>query len=365
MLKLNKKIIFCHLIILLFINLFTFIKSFAYDRKEAVKYAEKWWGSLESKGANYNYPAYFNYGNKDQNPVETEGGDCANYISQCLIAGGIRFVRGSPWSYDPNNFWYENITGALKLDIKNSNIWAEGLRNSLNHTAHGATEYSSLNSSIKVGDIVFITDTEKDQDPPLPSDSDADHTFIVTARNGDYYEVNSHTNDRNHLSMYFIKDDYTLIYLHIPDSPVVKEVTLKLDGVEKYKAHQEPNKFLQNPVIDKSEIITAGGTLEIKIVFDTQMNTSFTPIIKFGQNQPYDTYPFSNGIWSQTNYPNDTWTASFQNSSQITSGEHHISISAQAEDGSQLDQDEDLSVYNPGNDTLHNLTTPDDFSAIA
>jgi len=49
----------------------------SYDRSKAVKYAKKYCN-------NYN-PKYHNY-----NP---EGGDCANFVSQCLIAGGMNLVQ--------------------------------------------------------------------------------------------------------------------------------------------------------------------------------------------------------------------------------------------------------------------------------
>lgn len=88
------------------------------------------------------------------------------------------------------------------------------------------------------------------------------------------------------------------------------------------------------------------------------MKTSFPPVVKFGKNAPdYDTYTFSNGSWSSSDadHPNDTWTATKTITSQMPSGDYHISVTAQGEDGSQLDQDENLAEYNPGNDTLHPL----------
>ena len=45
----------------------------SYNRKAAVKYAKQWCNSFNPKYHNYN----------------PEGGDCANFVSQCLIAGGM------------------------------------------------------------------------------------------------------------------------------------------------------------------------------------------------------------------------------------------------------------------------------------
>jgi hypothetical protein len=57
------------------ILLFLIGLSFTYDPAAAVKYAKKYW-------QNYN-PNYANYKN--------DGGDCANFVSQCMIAGGFSF----------------------------------------------------------------------------------------------------------------------------------------------------------------------------------------------------------------------------------------------------------------------------------
>ena len=58
----------------------------AYNRDKAYNYAKKYW-------SNYNTPTYANY-----NP---DGGDCANFVSQCLIAGGLNLVKmcgsGAAW----------------------------------------------------------------------------------------------------------------------------------------------------------------------------------------------------------------------------------------------------------------------------
>ena len=49
-----------------------------YNRDKAYNYAKKWWND-------FNLKKYANY-----NPV---GGDCANFVSQCLIAGGLDLVK--------------------------------------------------------------------------------------------------------------------------------------------------------------------------------------------------------------------------------------------------------------------------------
>ena len=57
----------------------------AYNASNAVSYANTYW-------SNYN-PNYSNY--------NSIGGDCANFVSQCLVAGGMQMTDGWYWySYD-------------------------------------------------------------------------------------------------------------------------------------------------------------------------------------------------------------------------------------------------------------------------
>ncbi len=61
-----------------------------YDREKAIAYAHKW-----ALGRN---PAYFNF--------DGMGGDCTNFISQCLHAGGavMNYARDVGWYYtSPDN----------------------------------------------------------------------------------------------------------------------------------------------------------------------------------------------------------------------------------------------------------------------
>ena len=56
--------------VLLFSLLIGFI--FSYNANDAVQYAKNWYNGFNPKYANY----------------DGQGGDCANFVSQCLIAGG-------------------------------------------------------------------------------------------------------------------------------------------------------------------------------------------------------------------------------------------------------------------------------------
>ncbi|MCL2068743.1 MAG: amidase domain-containing protein [Oscillospiraceae bacterium] len=57
-----------------------------YDRYSAVQYAKNWWN-----GRN---PAYYNF--------DAVGGDCTNFVSQCLYAGSgvMNYTRDTGWYYN-------------------------------------------------------------------------------------------------------------------------------------------------------------------------------------------------------------------------------------------------------------------------
>lgn len=143
-----------------------------YNRKAATDYAQKW-----ALGRN---PRYNNY--------EDWGGDCTNYISQCLVAGKIPMdnigenvikkwywyndrVRTPTWTAaEP---FYKYIVGNNKGSIQNFGIYARD------------AEYNEL----EIGDIV-----------QLIYEGRAYHTMIVTdvILEGDYlvdYLICQHTYD--------------------------------------------------------------------------------------------------------------------------------------------------------------------------
>jgi len=83
-------IYFCILVIS--VLLFEHSIVFAYDRSQATRYAEKWidaaeQAQLRNTGGESNFD--------DQWPFhDYPGADCANFVSQCLIAGGLNLLEG-------------------------------------------------------------------------------------------------------------------------------------------------------------------------------------------------------------------------------------------------------------------------------
>lgn len=63
-----------------------------YDPSAAVGYANRWWDKRN--------PAYPNFSKSGM------GGDCANFISQCLFAGGLAWALGPPGKYNMAQYWW-------------------------------------------------------------------------------------------------------------------------------------------------------------------------------------------------------------------------------------------------------------------
>lgn len=71
-----------------------------YNRKLAVEYAQKW--------ALHRNPEYYDF--------EDLGGDCTNFVSQCLLAGGIEFsYQDYGWYYHTANSKSPSWTGVDEI----------------------------------------------------------------------------------------------------------------------------------------------------------------------------------------------------------------------------------------------------------
>ncbi|MBM7551228.1 amidase domain-containing protein [Thalassobacillus pellis] len=136
---------------------------FTYDRRSAVRYAERWWDS-------YN-PAYRHFTN-----------DCTNFISQCLRAGGVPMWgapnRGKGWWYNDRSWSYS---------------WA---------VAHAFRWYlSGARQGLKVQEM----DSPKDLIPgdvicyDFEGDGRWNHNTIVVMKNSEGMPlVNAHTTNSRH-----------------------------------------------------------------------------------------------------------------------------------------------------------------------
>ncbi|MET9843946.1 amidase domain-containing protein [Streptomyces ossamyceticus] len=134
----------------------------AYDYKAMAAYAEKYWNVY-----NKDYPDYSGHG---------AGGDCTNFVSQSLKAGGWKHVPGYVYDYTK---WFGNA------DIQSDsfvgvNEWSWFAQNS-KRTTPLANVFQ-----LEVGDVLQMD---------FDRDGSKDHTMIVTYKRGGVPYVTYHSNN--------------------------------------------------------------------------------------------------------------------------------------------------------------------------
>ncbi len=136
---------------------------FTYNRREAVRYAERWWDS-------YN-PAYHHF--------EV---DCTNFISQCLRAGGAP-MWGSP--NRSKGWWYDGSSWSYSWAVANSLRWyLSGSRQGLAAKEVESPELLSL------GDVICYD---------FQGNGRFDHNTIVVQKDTEGMPlVNAHTTNSRH-----------------------------------------------------------------------------------------------------------------------------------------------------------------------
>ena len=87
--------------------------AYSYNPSAAVAYADKWvYHGATQQGVTINFPGYYN--NSEYHHFKNA--DCANYVSQCLSAGGLPQVASSSgWYYKSVNDYSASWTMANKL----------------------------------------------------------------------------------------------------------------------------------------------------------------------------------------------------------------------------------------------------------
>lgn len=186
-------------------------RATTYNTSAVVTYASTWW----NKTNNDDYPYYAEYNDMDtsrndyndldagrsgqSNPARSWS-DCANFVSQCLAAGGVPQIKsGLILPHQKTGNWYYN-------NNKPSHTWG-GANNFYNHWSARAGVASS-SADLGVGDAVSID---------FNADGSPDHTvIIVSAGSGDSSKyLASHTTDRY---MYYYSNgslyNFTLAYLY-------------------------------------------------------------------------------------------------------------------------------------------------------
>ncbi len=142
----------------------------AYDRYQATRYANKWWDARNNGGAEIReeeYP-FHDYGDYD----------CANFVSQCMIAGGF------------------NLHNDGEVDDRHSIPYCDNLHDYLDFLEYfGDVTYETRSyvdgtevapSNMESGDVIIFGDSS---DPWR-------HAVIVVGGSGNSIYCNAHSNNR-------------------------------------------------------------------------------------------------------------------------------------------------------------------------
>lgn len=149
----------------------------SYNSTDAVNYANEYY-----KNYNSNYPDW-----------NSQGGDCANFVSQCLYAGG-KTMKGTPGtSSSAQNFtnWFSKGTAASTTNVSSTwrgadafrNYWQDNASSYKKFTAVDKTSYSYGWS----GDAVSL----------LNSNGRAYHTMIIVGYDPPDFVLAVHTGSTN------------------------------------------------------------------------------------------------------------------------------------------------------------------------
>ncbi|XVV07568.1 amidase domain-containing protein [Actinosynnema sp. CA-248983] len=153
-------------------------------------------GSDKITTAAYNYQAMADYAVRyvyNYNPAYRTfadvGGDCTNFISQALKAGGWAHVSG--WYRDYRHWWYNSLNETWSWI--NVNSWASFARHS------GRTSHLSNVWYLGLADILQMDFT---------ANSSKDHSMIVTYRSSSMPYLTYHTTNTLNRSLQSLLDSY-------------------------------------------------------------------------------------------------------------------------------------------------------------
>lgn len=184
-----------------------------YSGTAAAQYADTYWST-------YN-PAYPSFANK--------GGDCTNFVSQALFAGGIQ-MRTSP-TYGGNAAWYM-LQNHRKFSYSVTWVNAQDVSVFLSQHLPGVTKIADV-YGVSPSQVVSDGDAQPGDVVLYDWNNDGifDHESIVTASDGttnadgstNYDEVDAHTTNREHAYWTLAQYNTTwatthIIVLHIPST---------------------------------------------------------------------------------------------------------------------------------------------------
>jgi hypothetical protein len=162
----------------------------SYDRDAAVAYADAW--ALSTN------PAYWS----------SPDNDCADFVSQCLAAGGLRPLTGDAGEWHENRADFPTVAWVNCVAQKRT-LSADGQ----DHTSYIAHVTRSLPSDWTAGDVVYLGNT-------VDGRTEWQHVIICAGRDHGQWVYDSHTTAylRQPLEVWYPAHFSLIRYCHIADS---------------------------------------------------------------------------------------------------------------------------------------------------
>ncbi len=138
------------------------MRSFEYNRKNVVEYAEKWALSRNSR--------YYDF--------HGIGGDCTNFASQCIYAGAgiMNYTRDIGWYYispDDRAAAWSSVEYLHRFLTTNQGVGPVGVETEL--------------SQIQLGDVIFLYNGQRLYHTLVVTGFDTDGEILICAHTVDSY----------------------------------------------------------------------------------------------------------------------------------------------------------------------------------
>ena len=162
------------------------VSAGTYNPLKAIQYADQWWNKRNPKFQSYGF------------------GDCANFVSQCLVAGGLNLRASSS----------ADTRGSIAL-CKNLDAF---LTNTLKATVWKTSSRSRAPTGLQPGDVAIFGNW-----------LGLRHAVFVSAKQSNGQPLfNAHTYDRKRTTLGWLFSGWTYVkYYHIVKSPITVAVAPK------------------------------------------------------------------------------------------------------------------------------------------
>lgn len=212
------------------------------------------------------------------------GDDCANFVSQCLITGGLDSLMNYSGVVHPDgdNQYNSNIIGTVttKSNATIIGVTDNALQDYLTNSFHAGYIYANADSSIEGGDVVVVPRVQDGVIVTLKDGTVEKHAiFLVSGNCNNGFEFDAHTTDRQNYGFHGSTGSYLYSFFHIyPTVPYVQHVTVVQGSTLIYDAHWDGGDGQAKTLTPATQAARNPGFV------DTGIDTAITMTITFNES---------------------------------------------------------------------------------